>query len=285
MSDNPSRAKFSGVFQSLGNIWNRAVDDDVADLAAQISFYFVLSIFPFFLVMATVIGSLPMTKLWPTFVSWIVVYLPSESRDFIFHLISNLGDGTTGALSFGLLTTVWGASAGFVSLMESLTTVYGSNDTRSYWHKHALAVFFTFLAALFVLACFGVMTIGRWGATQFITYSWQTNVPIGIWVVARWAATLALMCLGVGAVNYLLPAVKRRWRWMSEGKAFAVITLLLAIAGLNVYVKRFSSYPTVYGTLGGFIVLVLWIYIASLILLIGAEIDREVEQARNENQG
>ncbi len=258
--------------------------DDCVDLAAQISFYFVLSIFPFFLVLAAVVGSLPMTKLWPSFVSWIVVYLPGESRDFVFHLISNLGDGTTGVLSFGLLTTVWSASAGFVSLMESLTAVYGATDTRSYWHKHALAVFFTFLSAIFVLACFGVMTIGRWGATQFLAFSWETQIPHLIWDVARWAATLALMCLGVGAVNYMLPAVKRPWRWMSDGTAFAVITLVLAIAGLNIYVKRFSSYPTVYGTLGGFMVLVLWIYIASLILLVGAEIDREIEATKSDIQ-
>ena len=144
MSENPSRATSSGILRSLGNIWNQSVADDCVDLAAQISFYFVLSIFPFFLVMAAVIGSLPMTKLWPSFVSWIVVYLPSESRDFVFHLISNLGDGTKGVLSLGLLTTVWGASSGFVSLMESLTTVYGSTDTRSYWRKHALAFFLRF---------------------------------------------------------------------------------------------------------------------------------------------
>jgi membrane protein len=282
MSKNPSGGNPPSFFRSAHNIWNQSVADDCVDLAAQISFYFVLSIFPFFLVMAAVVGSLPMTKLWPSFVSWIVVYLPRESRDFVFHLISNLGDGTTGILSFGLLTAVWGASAGFVSLMESLTTVYGSNDTRSYWRKHALAFFFTFLSAVFVLACFGIMTIGRWGATQFLVLPWQTQIPTVIWSVARWTATLALMCLAVGAVNYMLPAVKRPWRWMSEGTAFAVVTLVLAIAGLNVYVKRFSSYPTVYGTVGGFIVLVLWIYIASLILLVGAEIDREIEKAKNE---
>jgi membrane protein len=284
MSENSSHGKSSDFFHSLGNIWNQVVADDLVDLAAQISFYFVLSLFPFFLVMAAVVGSLPMTKLWPSFVAWIVVYLPSESRDFIFHLISNLGDGTTGVLSFGLLTTVWSASAGFVSLMESLTTAYGSVDTRSYWRKHALAVFFTFLSAIFVLACFGVMTIGRWGATQFQAFSWEAQIPNVIWNIARWTATLALMCLGVGAVNYMLPAVKRPWRWMSDGTAFAVVSLVLAIAGLNIYVRRFSSYPTVYGTLGGFIVLVLWIYIASLILLVGAEIDREIELARQEIQ-
>jgi membrane protein len=266
----------------LRRICHRIQADDCVDLAAQISFYFVLSLFPFFLVMAAVVGWLPSTTLWKSFVTWMVTYLPSESRSMMFNLILSLANGTKGILSFGLVTAIWSASSGFVSLMESLSIAYGRNDTRPYWRKHAVAICFTVLAAVFALLCFGLMTLGHWGSEWIPSLFSTWNVPPAVWEFCRWTCTLVLMSLGVELVNSLLPSPKRPWHWMTPGAAFAVITLVAATMGLNLYVRHFSSYPRIYGTLGGFIVLMLWIYIASFILLVGALTDREMEKMTNE---
>jgi membrane protein len=263
-------------------IWHRIQADDGIDLAAQISFYFVLSLFPFFLVLAAVVGWLPSTTLWKSFVTWMVTYLPSESRSMVFNLVFSLANGTKGILSFGLVTAIWSASSGFVSLMESLSIAYGTHDTRAYWRKHAIAICFTVLAAVFALACFGVMTLGHWGSEWIPTLFGTWKVPSAVWECCRWTGTLALMCLAVDMVNFVLPDIRRPWHWMTPGGAFAVITLVAATMGLDSYVRHFPSYPRIYGTLGGFIVLMLWIYIASFILLVGAETDREMEEMASE---
>lgn len=266
----------------LREIWNRVQADDCFDLAAQISFYFVLSLFPFFLVIAAIVGWLPSTTLWKSFAAWMVTYLPSESRTFVFCMILNLSSGSKGVLSAGLITTIWSASSGFVSLMESLSIVSGRRDSRSYWRKHAIAVCFSFLGAVFALACFGLMTLGHWGSVWIFTSAGAWHVPQVVWRIVRWLATFGLMCLGIDLVNYFLPNVRRPWRWMTAGTACAVVSLVAATVGLNLYVEHFSSYPKIYGTFGAFIVLMLWIYIASLILLVGAEVDHELEGPASE---
>src|SRR5258707_1116770 len=129
----------------IARIWQRIQSDDCFDLAAQISFFFSLSLFPFCLVLAVVVGGLPSTALWRSFVTWIVTYLPSDSQRLIFSTILGLVNYSTGFLSFGVITAVWSASAGFVSLMESLTVVYGAKETRAYWRKHAIATCVTLL--------------------------------------------------------------------------------------------------------------------------------------------
>jgi membrane protein len=108
-------------------------------------------------------------------------------------LISRASQSSKGVLSAGLVTTIWSASSGFVSLMQSLSIVHGRRDSRSYWRKHAIAVCFAFLGAVFALACFGLMTLGHWGSMWILTSSGAWHVPRAVWRIIRWAATFGLM--------------------------------------------------------------------------------------------
>jgi membrane protein len=261
-------------------IWDQIQADDCFDLAAQVSFYFILSLLPFFVVLAAVVGWLPSTTLWKSFVTWMVAYLPSESRRLVFTTIFSLSTGSKGFVSLGLLTTLWSASSGFVGLMESLSLAYGVRDSRSFWRKHAIAACLTVLAGIFMIACFGVMALGRLELEKIPALrTW--NLPHAIWGIGSWMVTLVLACLAVDFLNFLLPDAKRRWRWLSPGTGLVILTLAISSLGLNLYVRHFSSFDKIYGTLGGLIVLMLWIYIASLVLLIGAETDHGIEKLTN----
>lgn len=267
----------------LRRIWQRIQADDCFDLAAQVSFYFVLSLFPFCLVMAVLVGRLPSSRVWASFATWVVTYLPADSRNLVLLTILRLMHYSPGFLSFGLLATVWSASSGFVSLMESLSVAYGTKDTRAYWLKHVIGTSFTVLAALFALATFGVMAFGRWELPRLLSALTSWTLSKDLAVVGRWVVTIALLCLGIDLVNYLLPNIRRRWRWATPGTIFASVTTVVSLAGFNLYFHFFDSYPRIYGALGGFIILMLWIYLASLILLIGAEADTEIERLARES--
>jgi len=262
----------------LSRIWERIQVDDCVDLAAQTSFYFALSLLPFCLVLAVIVGWLPSTALWKSFAAWMVTYLPRQSREVIFSTILSLVNYSKGFLSLGLITAIWSASAGFVSLMESLSVVYGSKDSRSYWRKHAIGVCITVLAMFFAIATFGLAAFGHWGYELFPSAFQQWNISRGVWDIGRWTLTGVLLCVAIDLINFVLPDVKRPWRWLTPGTAFVVATLVAMSVGFNVYFQHFSSYPRLYGALGGFIILMLWIYIATLILLVGAEADREIER-------
>jgi membrane protein len=266
----------------FARIWQRIQADDCFDLAAQVSFYFILSLFPFCLVLAAIAGWLPSTTIWKSFAAWMVNYLPAESQHLVFTTILSLSSVSKGFLSLGLITAIWSASSGFVGLMESLSVAYGAKDTRSYWRKHAIAACVTILAAAFALASFGVMMFGRWGSMHIAAHVKIWTLTRVLWELGRWTFTLILMCLGIDLINFLLPDVRRPWRWITPGTAFVVVTLVGSSVGFNIYIRHFSSYPYLYGTLGGFIILMLWVYLASLILLVGAETDNQLEKLARE---
>ena len=261
-------------------VWRRVDRDNCSNMAAEVSFYFVLSMFPFFLVMAAIVGWLPSNTLWQSFTEWVIAYFPRLSRSLIFSTILDLRHGYTGVVSFGLAATLWSASSGFVSLMSALTTAYGSRDHRPYWRRRLIAVAATLGSAVFFLASFALWTAGHWAAgslsAPFHTFiEWEAK-----WKIAWWLLTGILLCLGIDLLNYFLPAGKRPWKWLSPGTIFVALTFAAGSLGLNVYVRYSPMLPRVYGTLAGFIILMMWIYISTLILLIGAETDSAVEELK-----
>jgi membrane protein len=263
-------------------VWADVENDRCLDLAAQMSFYFVLSLFPFLLVIGAIVGWLPSTNLWRDLAQWITDYLPRESRRLVFATILDLTRGYTRVLSLGLLATIWTASSGFVSLMESLSVVYGVRETRGFWKKRAVALSATAIGAFFLVASFGLLAFGHWAALA-ISVHLRTIFPFGIpWEVARWLATLLLMFLGLDLIHYFLPNGNRPWRWLTPGTLFVALTFVSASVGFNFYLRHFDGYPRFYGTLAGFIILMTWIYISSVILLIGAETDNAVRRLKGQ---
>ncbi len=117
------------------------------------------------------------------------------------------------------------------------------------------------------------------GRPSFISTRLVTDFQVP-WEIGRWIASLLLMVIGLDLVNYFLPNVKRRWHWLTPGTAFVVLTMVIGSASFNFYLRHFGSYPRFYGTMAGFIILMTWIYVASLILLIGAETDSVIEDTR-----
>jgi membrane protein len=259
-------------------VLERLLSDNCVDLAAQVSFYFVLSLFPFFLVLAAIVGWLPSTNIWQALVQWISTYLPQGSRRLLFSVIFDLTRGYTKFLSFGLLAGIWSASSGFVSLMEALSIARGAKDSRSYFKKRVIAIAATLAAAVFFLVIFALTTVGhdlaRIVADQFTVLT-VSRIP---WEVTRWLANFVVILAAIDLVNYFLPDIKRTWRWLTPGTSFVALAFVLASVGFNFYIRHTSAIPKIYGTLAGFIIFMLWIYMASLILLIGAEADTVMDE-------
>lgn len=262
--------------------WARVLSDDCLDLAAQMSFYFALSIFPFFLVVAAIVGWLPSTNLWHSLVQWITDYLPQGSRHLLFSVILDLTNGYTRFLSVGLLVTIWTASSGFVSLMEALSIAHGGRDTRNFWKKRLIAIVATLVSAIFFLVMFGLASMSHGAAGMLSDHLRALAVSKAAWEIGRWLANLLLILLAISLANYFLPDAKRAWCWLTPGTLFVAVTFVLASIAFNVYIQHSPNIPRVYGTLAGFIVFMMWIYMANLILLIGAETDTAIEQMQKE---
>lgn len=259
--------------------WHGFMADDCLDLAAQMSFYFALSIFPFLLVVASIVGWLPFTNVWQTFAEWIITYLPTDSRHLLFSTIVDLTHGYKSFFSLGVLGMIWSASSGFVSLMESLSKAHGVRETRSFARKHVIAVVATFAAAFFFIASFAVISLGHWLRTAIaapLNSQGVTHVP---WELVRFAATLVIMCIGVDLLDHFLPNMKRRWRWFPASSIVVSLTFVGATEAVNFYMRHTSSFSKVYGAIAGFIIFLTWVYIASLVVLAAAEAEKAARNA------
>jgi membrane protein len=264
----------------LRRIWNDINRDNCTGWAAEMSYYFVVALLPFFIFLAALVGFLPFTSFWDEIVNWVVRYLPPDAQKWVLLAVLGLTRGRVPFLSFGVLGTAWTASTGVMSLMESLNAAYRVRETRGYWRRRALALLLLVVFSLLMIAAFGILTVGHWlgiwlAARSGLAFSWNP-----LWDAGRWVVSLALIGLSAAVADYALPNLKRRWRWVTPGSIFVILAWVLTSQGFNAYVHYVGSYSKTYGTLGGLMILMLWIYIVSLIILIGAEVNCQIDKAK-----
>jgi membrane protein len=263
-------------------VWANILADNCVDLAAQMSFYFTLALFPFLLILAAIVGWLPFTGLWNTGLEWITRYLPAESRPFVLHTVFSLSRGHTGFFSLGVVATLWSVSSGFVSLMESLSLAYDARDTRGFWRKRWISLLAILWTVSFCIVALSLLNVGPWIGDAL---GKRFGPHVLFWMgarVLRWITALSMLSIGLSLLDWALPNVRRAWRIITPGVAFAAFSLVVGSIMFNYYAQHLSSYSATYGALTASIILITWIYIASLILLIAAETNRVLEKLRGD---
>jgi len=256
----------------------RCYENDSLNGAAQVSFYFVLSMFPFFLVIAALLGWAPTSGGWQMFAKWLSAYFPARTQDTLLIIMLGLSKGYRGFFSFGLILTVWSASTGFMSLMEALTRASSLRETRNYFKRRLIALAATFLAACLLIAWFGIWTAGH--TLLALALSKLNYMPHSdlLPTTLRWFMTLLMMSAGVYLINHFLPARPKERHKLTPGMILSVLGLSVITGAFNLYMKHTSEIAQIYGTLTGFIVMMLWIYLASFSLILGAETDTAMNE-------
>jgi membrane protein len=260
----------------LKRIVVRCYDNDSLNGAAQVSFYFVLSMFPFFLMVAALLGWAPTSAGWQTFAKWLSTYFPARTQDTLLMIMLGLSKGYRGFFSFGLILSVWSGSTGFMSLMEALTRAYSLRETRNYFKRRLIALGATFLAACLLIAWFGIWTAGE--TLMALLLGKISYVPESklLPMLFRGLTTLLMLSAGVYLINHFLPARPKEKHKITPGMVLSVLSLSVITSAFNFYMRHTSEISQVYGTLTGFIVMMLWIYLASFSLILGAETDSAI---------
>jgi membrane protein len=265
-------------FGVLREIWTEAVRDDLINLAAEMAYFFVLALFPFFIVLGALAGFLPYTDLWTNVTRAIIEHFPTDARDVALQTFLNLAHRNKTFLSIGSVFTVWAASSGLVSLMENLSRVYNVAETRGFWKKRLIAIGILVVTSAFFFGSFGLLTLGhRIG----IFLSREPYLGAGVrivWEIFRWSFLLVLLQTAVAIIDNVMPNKKRPWRWVTPGTAFATLTLVGGTSGVNFYVRHIGHYSETYGAIGAFFVLMVWIFVSCLTLMLGAEMNAVFER-------
>jgi membrane protein len=257
-----------------------SIQDDVAGIAAQLAYYFFLSLFPALLFLVALASFFPlysftdelMRLLGPVAPEAVVALLQDQLTS-----LSNSGDASL--LSIGLLMALWSSSAAMVSVIDAMNRAYDIEDSRTWWKRRAVAIALTIGLALFILTSFGLIVAGPWLADFLGRHLGLAPAFTLAWKILQWPVVFLLASTGFALVYYFAPDAEQEWVWITPGALVATILWFLASLAFRYYVVNFGNYEEAYGTLGGIILTLLWFYITGLAMVIGAELSAEIHRA------
>ena len=267
-----------------GELVKRTVKETQADkgfgLAAQLAYYFFLALFPALLVLIALAGVFADAGFVERLVNMMSGAVPPDVISIIRDQLIRISQGQQGGiLTFGVLAALWSSSAAIVSLIDSLNSAYDVEDSRPWWKQRLVAIALTVGIAIFIIASFALVLAGPeiadWLAGRFglgSAFAWT-------WKIVQWPIVFVLVALAFGLVYYFGPDVEQDFVFLTPGSVLATVLWLLGSLAFRFYVMNFASYNETYGAVGGVMVLLLWLYLSGLVVIVGAEMNAEIEHA------
>lgn len=260
-------------------------DHHVFQLAAALSYYLVLSVFPALIFLSAILGSIPLPDLFGGVLGFMSRLLPPETMNVVRSvLVDILTQNRTAWLSFGVVGMIWAVSTAFDAIIEALDMAYDVTDERSFWKRRVLAIGLSLMTGALVLCALVVMIVGpRFG-------SWlaaRTRIPYGfvsLWPAIHWGVAIVFTLVAVELLYFLAPNVRQRFRATLPGAIFAVLCWIGLSYLLGFYFRHVANFSRMYGALAGFIAFMTWFYWNSFALLVGAELNAELAKQSDEGQ-
>jgi membrane protein len=258
---------------------NREIgDDNVFNGAAALGFYLTLAIFPAIILLMTIIPYLPIERVDEAIMDLLGQALPAQAFDMVAGVVTEVtGDRRGGLLSFSLLGTLWAASSGMYAIMQQLNITYDVKEARSFMHARATALMLSLLFGLLVLGAFSLIVLGGVIEDWLGSRLGFTGALLTFFAVFRWVVIVLALLLGFAMIYRYGPNVQQKFSFITPGSVFGVTLLIIVSLGFAIYTRNFADYSATYGSIGAVIILMLWLYIAGLVILIGSEINALLE--------
>lgn len=274
------------IKELVARVWSEIDEDDVFGRAAQLAYYFLLALFPLLLFLVSMLGVFAgdNSELRQDLFHYLGAVIPGEATQLVSSTISETIEKSGGGkISFGILAALWAASNGMGAICSALNIAYEVKESRPWWKARLTALLLTIaLAVLIITALVGVLyghdiaevVAGKFGLGTVFEWTWK---------IIQWPIILAFVLLAFGLIYYFAPDVKdSSWHWVTPGAFIGVALWLLVSFGFSLYLSYFNSYSSTYGSLGAVIILMLWFYLTGAAILIGGEINSEIENAAAE---
>lgn len=270
-------------WQLAKRVWQQISEDDVFGRAAQLSYYFLLALFPLLLFLMTLLGYFADagSQLRMTLLHYLGTVMPSSALDLVSKTIDEISNGAGGGkLSFGLLAALWAASNGMSAITDTLNVAYDVKEKRPFWKLRLVAIVLTIILALMIILALTTILLGGKLATLIAASAGFGNAFILGWKILQWFVVLIFVLVTFGLIYYSAPDLpERKWYWVSPGSLTGVALWLLVSFAFRIYLHFFNSYSVTYGSLGALIILMLWFYFTGAAILIGGEVNAEIECA------
>ncbi|MFD1718939.1 YihY/virulence factor BrkB family protein [Georgenia deserti] len=262
--------------------------DDCTDLAAALTYYAVLSIFPALIALVSLLSLVGQGQTTNTLTSMAEDLVPGTAMNTLGPVIENLTTAPAPGIGLvvGLLVALWTASNYVTAFSRAMNRVYEIEEGRPLWKLRPAMYLLTLVMLVLVALGAVILVISGPIAEQVGSLIGLSGVAVTIWNIAKWPVLLIAVIAAIALLYWATPNVRQpKFRWISPGAIIAIVVALLASLALGFYVANFGSYNETYGALGGVIVALLWLWVMNLALLFGAEFDAELERSRELQAG
>lgn len=288
-ADSPIELTRPSLRYALRQTVSQFARDQCTDLAAALTYYAVLSLFPALLVMMSLLGVFGQGRRTADAVLGIVDDVsPGAAVDVLRQPIEQLVNAPSAGFTLvaGVLGAVWSASGYVGAFGRAMNRIYGVPEGRPAWKLRLQQLLLTFAGLIAAAVAAFLLAVSGPVAETLGGYLGIGQTGLTVWNIARWPVLLVLVIAAVATLYYTGPNVEQpKFRWISVGAAIAILTWIAASLLFGVYVANFGSYNKTFGTLAGVIVFLLWLWLTNLALLFGAEVDAELERGRQLQAG
>jgi len=266
---------------NLKRLGKRIKEDRIFGRAAQLSYYFLLALFPLLLFLVNILGYLAQegTLFRDRLLLYLAAVMPGSAFTLVRATVDEISVSSgTGKLSFGLLAALWAASNGMGAISDTLNTAYNVKERRPWWRVRLISVCLTIALAILILAALAIVLVGGTiGAAVAARYGFGSLFTT-VWTIIQWPIALVFVLTTFNLVYNFAPNISpRARRWITPGAFVGVALWLIVSFAFRVYLGYFDSYSVTYGSLGAVIVLMLWFYLSGVAILIGGEVNCEYQ--------
>lgn len=304
-STRPLWARVSG--SPLGSLWNlqgaplrvlaaqtwkSILADRLFGHAAELGFYFLFALFPTLFCAGSILGLAARSadQIYDRLLDYLALVIPTSALGAVLKTFNETAAAaSSGKITFGTIAAIWSASVGVSAIQETLNEVYKIAETRSYLMARIQAISLTLLLvvvwSLTLASMFGGDFVAAWCYRQLhaapLAFVAANTARVIGWIIAT-----AFLALSFALVYHWAPNWKmHRWRWLTPGAGIGILGWLLSSLGFRIYLHYFNTYSVTYGSLGAVVILLMWFYISGFMLLLGAEIDSEIDAAAGKTAG
>jgi membrane protein len=288
VSRSPLENLWSFQGAPVGLVWKRTfhsiLDDNLLSRAAELGFYFLFALFPTLVSASSLLGlaARHASTVYASLLQYFALVVPPTAYGIVIQTFNQTATAATrGKITLGFVAALWSASVGFSAIQDGMNAVYRVRETRPYWKARGSAILVTLMLSVLVTLNLAVLLAGDFGAKYLHARFWHHALGDATAFVAHafaFAAACGLLLLQLSIIYYYAPDVKKKcWRLTSPGAVIALGGWIAASIGFKVYLHFSNSYTITYGSLGAVIILLTWFYITGLMILVGAEINSEIE--------
>lgn len=260
-------------WEFLKDVYARFMNDGLLSIGAQASFFLLFSLFPFLIFLIALITYMPMVNLQDS-IQALAALMPANAYLILWDMVNQtLANRSVTLLSFGVLSALWSSASGVTSLIRGINRAYDQEETRRSWKITAVSLYFTFELAVAIIFSLVLIVFGKVLGTQLFRFLGFSDISLKVWNYLGYIITLITTILVFISLYQNTPNRRLGFREVIPGAVIASLGWVIISIAFSYYIDNFGNYSKVYGSLGGIIALLMWLYVSSIIILMGAEIN------------